>query len=61
MAAPHVAGVIALMEEAAKGRLTPAQAYSAIVRTAKPMTGYAQWEVGAGYLDAYAATRYVRR
>mgnify|MGYP006143982703 CR=1 FL=1 len=61
MAAPHVAGTIALMEEAAKGRLTPAQAYSAIVRTAKPLPGYAQWEVGAGFLDAYAAARYVRR
>ena len=61
MAAPHVAGTIALMEEAAKGRLTPAQTYAAIVRTAKPLPGYAEWEVGAGYLDAYAATRYVRR
>jgi serine protease AprX len=61
MAAPHVAGVIALMEEAAKGQLTPQQAYSAIIRTAKPLPGYAQWEVGAGYVDAYAATRAVRR
>jgi serine protease AprX len=61
MAAPHVAGTIALMEEAAKGRLTPAQAYTAIVRTARPLPGYGQWEVGAGFLDAYAAARYVRR
>jgi serine protease AprX len=61
MAAPHVAGTIALMEEAAKGRLTPAQAYAAITRTARPLPGYAQWEVGAGFLDAYAAARYVRR
>jgi serine protease AprX len=61
MAAPHVAGTIALMEEAAKGQLTPAQAYNAITRTAKPLPGYAQWEVGAGFLDAYAAARYVRR
>lgn len=61
MAAPHVAGTIALMEEAAKGRLTPAQAYSAITRTARPLPGYAEWEVGAGYIDAHAATRYVRR
>ena len=61
MAAPHVAGTIALMEEAAKGQLTPSQAYSAIVRTARPLPGYAQWEVGAGFLDAYAATRSVRR
>jgi serine protease AprX len=61
MAAPHVAGTIALMEEAAKGQLTPAQAYNAIVRTARPLSGYAQWEVGAGFLDSYAAARYVRR
>ncbi len=61
MAAPHVAGTIALREEAAKGRLTPAQAYNAIIRTARPLPGYAEWEVGAGYLDAYAATRLVRR
>ncbi|HEX2208658.1 MAG TPA: S8 family serine peptidase [Longimicrobium sp.] len=61
MAAPHVAGAIALMEEAAKGRLTPAQAYTAITRTARPLPGYGQWEVGSGFLDAYAAARYVRR
>jgi serine protease AprX len=61
MAAPHVAGVIALMEEASKGQLTPAQAYNGIIRTARPLSGYAQWEVGAGFLDAYAAARYVRR
>lgn len=61
MAAPHVAGAIALMEEAARGKLTPAAAYNAIVRTARPLPGYAQWEVGAGFLDAYAAARYVRR
>jgi len=61
MAAPHVAGVIALMEEAARGQLTPDQAYRAIVRTARPMPGYAEWEAGAGYLDAHAAVRAVRR
>ncbi|HEU4455254.1 MAG TPA: S8 family serine peptidase, partial [Longimicrobium sp.] len=61
MAAPHVAGVIALMEEAARGQLTPDQAYRAIVRTARPMPGYAEWEAGAGYLDAYAAVRAVKR
>jgi len=61
MAAPHIAGVIALMEEASKGRLTPAQAYDAIVRTARPLPGYGEWEVGAGFVDAFAATRAVRR
>jgi serine protease AprX len=61
MAAPHVAGTIALMEEASKGRLTPDQALNALRRTARPMVGYEEWEVGAGYMDAHAATRYVRR
>ncbi|HEU0012796.1 MAG TPA: S8 family serine peptidase [Longimicrobium sp.] len=61
MAAPHVSGVIALMEEASKGQLTPARVQYALTRTARPLAGYAEWEVGAGYLDAYAATRLVRR
>lgn len=61
MSAPVVAGAIALMEESAKGRLTPDEAYGALTRTAVPMTGYAAWEVGAGYLDVYAAVRAVRR
>ncbi|HEX2204335.1 MAG TPA: S8 family serine peptidase [Longimicrobium sp.] len=61
MAAPHVTGTIALMEEASRGRLTPDQAYQALARSARPMLGYAPFEVGAGYLDAYAAVRAVRR
>jgi len=61
MAAPHVAGVIALMEEASKGKLTPDQALAALQATATPMPGYAQWEVGAGYVDALAAVKKVRR
>ena len=61
MAAPHVAGTIALMEQASRGTMTPDQAYRAITRTARTLTGYGEWEVGSGYLDAYAATRYVKR
>jgi serine protease AprX len=61
MASPHVAGVIALLEEASGGRLTPDQAYNALIRTARPMLGYSQWEVGSGYVDALAAVKYVRR
>jgi serine protease AprX len=61
MAAPHVVGTIALMQEAARGRLTPDQVQRALTRTARPMPGYALWEVGAGYLDAYAAVMSVRR
>lgn len=66
MASPHVAGTVALMQEAARGRLTSDQVKSVIVRTAQPMrrrdgTPYAVWEVGAGYLDAYAAVRASQR
>jgi serine protease AprX len=61
MASPHIAGVVALMEEASRGRLTPSQALAALTNTARPLPGYAQWEVGAGYVDALAAVRAVRR
>jgi serine protease AprX len=61
MAAPHVAGVIALLEEASGGTLTPDQALEVITRTARPLPGYALWEVGAGYLDALAAVEAVRQ
>ncbi|HEU4455253.1 MAG TPA: S8 family serine peptidase [Longimicrobium sp.] len=60
MSAPHVAGVVALMEEASGGKLTPAQAEQILVNTARPLPGYAWWEVGAGYVDAYAAVRAAR-
>ena len=61
MAAPHVAGTIALMQEAARGKLTPDQVYRALTRSARPMPYYGVWEAGAGYLDAYAAVMAVRR
>jgi serine protease AprX len=61
MATPHVVGTVALMQEAARGKLTPDQVYRAITRNARPMPYYAEWEVGAGYLDAYAAVMAVRR
>jgi serine protease AprX len=61
MASPHVAGVVALMQEAAGGRLTPNQIASALTQTARPIPSYALWEVGAGYLDALAAVNAVRR
>jgi serine protease AprX len=59
MATPHVAGVLALMLEA-KPTLTPDQLKDILVQTAKPMPGYQQFEVGAGYIDAYAATTAAR-
>jgi serine protease AprX len=61
MASPHVAGVVALMQEAAGGRLTPDEVAAALTKTARPLSGYAPWEVGAGYVDALAAVTAVRK
>ncbi|SEK71806.1 serine protease AprX [Colwellia chukchiensis] len=54
MATPHVAGIIALMLEA-NPNLTPLQIKQIIQETATNMPGYQSWEVGAGYVNAYAA------
>ena len=54
MAAPHVAGVIALMMEA-NPQLSWQQVKSILQETATNMPGREAWEVGAGYLNAYAA------
>src|SRR5205823_549427 len=48
MATPHVAGVVALLQEAAGGTLSPDQVASAITQTARPLPTFALWEVGAG-------------
>ena len=59
IAAAHVAGAIALMQEAARkgsGCYLPATDIANILRsTATPMFGYASWEVGAGALNVSAA------
>lgn len=60
MAAPHIAGVVALMQEAAGGNLTPDQVLELLQQTARPLPGYAEWEQGAGYADAYAAVQLAR-
>lgn len=54
MAAPHISGVAALMLEA-NPRLTPDQVKSLLIKTARPMSGYQEYQVGAGYVDAYRA------
>jgi len=54
MAAPHVAGIIALMLEA-NPVLSPAEVKSILENTATAMPDYADWEVGAGYVNAYNA------
>ena len=61
MASPHIAGVVALMQEAAGGTLKPSQIINVLTATAKPLPGYAVWEVGAGYVDAYAAVMAVKK
>lgn len=54
MAAPHVAGVVALLLEA-DPRLQPDQVRTLLRQTATNIPGVAAWEGGAGYLNAYAA------
>ncbi|UOQ74296.1 S8/S53 family peptidase [Hymenobacter cellulosilyticus] len=54
MATPHVAGVVALILEA-KPSLSPAQVRELLEKTATNMPGRETWEVGAGYVNAYAA------
>ena len=55
MATPHVAGVLALMIEA-NPKLHPDILKDLLIKTATPMAGYQEFEVGAGYVDAFAAT-----
>lgn len=54
MAAPHVSGIVALMLEA-----NPNLQWEGVKRilqeTATPMGGMDEWEVGAGYVNAYSA------
>lgn len=61
VSAGHVAGAIALMQQAAaraKGCfLTTSQVQSILTSTATPMGGFAAWEVGAGALDVTAAVQ----
>jgi serine protease AprX len=54
MAAPHAAGIVALMLEA-NPTLSPTEVKQIIQDTASNMSGYEVWEVGAGYANAYAA------
>ena len=54
MATPHVAGIVALMLEA-NARLTPDQVKQILQETATNMPGRKPYEVGAGYVNAYAA------
>ena len=54
MACPHVAGVVALMLDA-DPTLTPDEVKQIIRETATRMPGREDYEVGAGYINAFAA------
>jgi len=60
MAAPVVAGVIALMEQATGGRITPDETLQILMSSATAMPRYEFWEVGAGYADARRAVEAAR-
>jgi serine protease AprX len=64
MATPHVSGVVALILEA-RPELPPDLVKEAIGSTGRPMlrpdgTPHTPWEVGGGYLDAFAAVERAR-
>jgi serine protease AprX len=54
MATPYVAGVVALMLDA-DPTLTPDEIRDILTSTASKMPGREDWEVGAGFINAYAA------
>ncbi|TWT24902.1 S8 family serine peptidase [Planomicrobium sp. CPCC 101110] len=59
MAAPHVAGIIALLLET-DPTLSPSEIKTVLQQSATPMDGYAAWEVGAGYVNAYEAVTMIK-
>jgi serine protease AprX len=54
MATPHVAGIVALLLEA-DPTLSPDEIKKVLRDSATNMPGYESWEVGTGYVNAYAA------
>mgnify|MGYP002662482606 CR=1 FL=1 len=60
MAAPHVAGVVALMQAAATSPLTPAAVESTLKSTARPLPGSCSGGCGAGIANADGAVTAVQ-
>jgi serine protease AprX len=56
MAAPHVAGIVALILEV-DPTLSPLEVKNLLQQSATPMDGYEEWEAGAGYVNAYEAIK----
>jgi serine protease AprX len=54
MATPHAAGIVALMLSG-DVTLTPDDVKQILRQTATPMPGYEEFQVGSGYVNAYAA------
>jgi len=54
MATPHAAGIVALMLSA-DVTLSPDDVKQILRQTATPMPGYEEFQVGSGYVNAYAA------
>lgn len=54
MATPHVAGIVALLLEA-DPTLSPDEIKKVLQDSSTNMPGYEAWEVGTGYVNAYAA------
>jgi serine protease len=55
MAAPHVAGLVALMQSVRGTPLTPAQVESILKSNLKPFGGTNDQPIGNGIIDANAA------
>lgn len=60
MATPHVSGTVALMLQA-NPALTPVDVATILRTTATPMPGYQPYQIGAGYLDAFNATKLAKK
>ena len=60
MATPHVSATVALMLQL-NPALTPVDLARVLRATAVPMAGYQPYQVGAGYLDAYAAAAMAKK